>query len=296
MITGQVVAGAIALCAIASTAQAQQQAAISCWQNHELQAARVRDLQTLLMVGALQCTTSSYDVAGHYNNFIRNSRNALAGYNDMLKARFMREQGISEGRRAYDSFATTLANGHSARAQATPAGFCQTVSALVGLASTASARDLEALAEGIAERPPGVGESCAIAAPPPNLAVVPVTAPVAPAAISAAPAEVAIATLPVPQPSVAPAAAPPISPPAPPLAVASADQSGGAPAPASPADALQAAALAVQAAAAALQAAATSKAEPAPTAQAAPAVAVPPINTVALQPEPIVPPIEAVQK
>lgn len=266
----------------AFTAQAEEK----CWHSHEVQAARVRDLQTLLMVGALECNTPSYKVAGHYNNFITNNRSALAGYNDVLKVRFMREQGIREGQQAYDRFTTTLANLHSGVAQATPSSFCQTVGTLVSLAQSATPTDLEALAESITERPAGVGETCPVpgeAAP---------TTKARPAVISVAPkpasSTAALVTMPEaastpaePAPSTTTTASAEATP-------AEPSASGATP---SANDALRAAALAIQSAAAALHAAAAAQ----PKGQAATVATAAPASTpagVVLQPEPIVMPAE----
>jgi hypothetical protein len=241
------VTAAMILAAGGTAAQAQQ----ACWQAYEVQAARVRDLQTLLMVGALKCSGPGYDVAGHYNNFVTKNRSALAGYNDVLKVRFMREEGIRAGQRAYDQFTTALANVHSDSAQATETGFCQMASTLVALAGGATADDLEALAENIAERPRGVGETCsapgaaaAIASLPPKLPV----AALAPDAASVADAPPALAAVTaeqaLPVAAVVDTAAPAASP---------GEQAA---APPTTAEALRAAAAAIQLAAAALQAAA----------------------------------------
>src|SRR3546814_3031315 len=63
-------------------------AAQSCWNGAEIKAAKVRDLQTLLMVGALQCRSSKYDVLADYNKFVRAHRATISAHNDVLKTHF----------------------------------------------------------------------------------------------------------------------------------------------------------------------------------------------------------------
>lgn len=254
---------AVILCVVSTTAQAQE----SCWQPHEVQAARVRDLQTLLMVGALKCNAPSYNTAGHYNNFVAQNRAILGGYNGVLKVRFMREHGVSEGQRAYDNFTTALANRHSSDADASAATFCQMVDSVVRMAANSTAAaDIEALATGLTERPLGVGDDCPVSTPAtavvqpaePNTAVLVSSPP--PAAIDAQSAGQQVS--PAASPVVGVAAQPDIAAPA------------AAPSQQSAAEALQAAAVAIQSAAAALQSAqsadaANTAAQPAAAPQAA---------------------------
>src|SRR3546814_17491454 len=69
-----------------------------------------------------KCGSAGSPLEAQYNNFINNHRGALTSHNNVLKARFMRENGIVGGQEAYDSFTTGLANSNSARAQT--ANFC----------------------------------------------------------------------------------------------------------------------------------------------------------------------------
>ena len=50
------------------------QAAMSCWNDTEVAAARVRDLQSRLMVDALRCRAFGIDILGAYNEFVRSNR------------------------------------------------------------------------------------------------------------------------------------------------------------------------------------------------------------------------------
>jgi hypothetical protein len=143
LVTGVAIA-ALTLC-LTLTAAVPVQAQESCWNARALQAARVRDLQTLLMVGALQCRAHRPEVLADYNRVVRTHRDTLVAHNDVLKAHFVEGDGVAVGQRAYDRFTTMLANGHAAKASG--AGFCEAVGALAAEAGRASADEFERLAE-----------------------------------------------------------------------------------------------------------------------------------------------------
>src|SRR3546814_17888627 len=114
------------------------------------------------MMGTLKCGSAGSPLEAQYNNFINIHRGALTSHNNVLKARFMRENGIVGGQEAYDSFTTGLANSHSARAQT--ANFCDVADTLVKLAEASADGDLVALAINFSDRPAGVGATCEAAA------------------------------------------------------------------------------------------------------------------------------------
>ena len=156
----KMIAFAVAVATVATPALAEEK----CWTSKEMSAARVRDLQSVLMVSALQCRTSGHDVLPEYNRFVVAGRTTIVSQNDVLKARFTRVQGMKEGQRAYDSFTTALANAHAMTASSS-AGFCTSMVALASEAADAAggpqaADALELLAERVSERPAGVGEGC----------------------------------------------------------------------------------------------------------------------------------------
>lgn len=83
----------------------------TCWSDAELAAARVRDLQSMLMVATLRCQAAHIDITGAYNGFVRTNRSGIEGVNLKLKAHFWSD-GPVEGQRAYDRFTTRLANAY----------------------------------------------------------------------------------------------------------------------------------------------------------------------------------------
>ncbi|MFB9048657.1 hypothetical protein ACFFV8_08030 [Sphingobium indicum] len=156
-----------------------------CWQGYEVEAARVRDLQIMLMLGSLKCRSTNSEITAKYDKFHEKMGNADK-YNNALKLRFMRENGIADGQRAYDDFITRLANSHSDGIQT--AGFCQMADTLLSLATDAGANELPMLARNFSEKPAGVGDVCEVTA---AAAAAPASDPVTPATTAAAVAETA---------------------------------------------------------------------------------------------------------
>lgn len=85
-------------------------ASAACWPVDEVNAAKVRNLQTMLMVNTLRCQMVGVNVATDYNNFLQANRTAIGASNDRLKRFFIQSKGPVEGQRAYDAFTTQLAN------------------------------------------------------------------------------------------------------------------------------------------------------------------------------------------
>ncbi len=95
----------------------------ACWGEGHVSAARVRDLQSFLMVETLRCQAMGFTVAPDYNEFVRLNLSAIAAANDRLKAFFIKAEGPVQGQAAYDRFTTTLANSYGAAK--TNAGTCE---------------------------------------------------------------------------------------------------------------------------------------------------------------------------
>jgi hypothetical protein len=123
----------------------------NCWYPHEAKAAQLRDFQTMLMVGTLQCKGVSQSSIELYNGFVSKQRGSLDANNYILKARFMRESGIEGGRVAYDEYVTGLANAQAAKLG--DPSFCPTVETFVRLAADAAQPDLLKLAEAVIDPP-----------------------------------------------------------------------------------------------------------------------------------------------
>ena len=103
-----ILAGVIGSLGISGTAQA------ACWTPAEADAAKVRDLQSRMMVAALRCGKSNHDLLSHYNNFVRSKRPLLAANNDLLKGHFAKGKTKRKALHHYDRYATSLANRYGA--------------------------------------------------------------------------------------------------------------------------------------------------------------------------------------
>jgi hypothetical protein len=86
-------------------------AVMGCWNPTQVAAAKVRDLQSRLMVATLRCQSAGADVTQAYNRFVRANRETIQGANQVLLAQFRTGFGASQGETQYDHFATALANG-----------------------------------------------------------------------------------------------------------------------------------------------------------------------------------------
>jgi hypothetical protein len=94
---------------------------------------KVRELQSILMVGALQCrAVPGSTVIADYNRFIAAHKVALANHNSALRSYFM-HASTKTGASAFDQFATRLANAHAQSASG--AGFCTMIGQLVQTAA-----------------------------------------------------------------------------------------------------------------------------------------------------------------
>ncbi len=98
------VAGAMMIC-VPSTASAQA----GCWNQTQVAAAKVRDLQSRLMVATLRCSAMGVNVAPAYNRFLAANRETIRGANMVLMSQFQTAYG-RQAQAHYDRFATALAN------------------------------------------------------------------------------------------------------------------------------------------------------------------------------------------
>ncbi len=123
------------LCLVISPAYAQSCAVIAAQSS-----AKVRELQSVLMVGALQCrSVPGNTVIADYNRFIAVHKVALQNHNTALRAHFMRS-ALKTGAADFDQFTTRLANANASSASG--AGFCTMIGQLVQAAADVSSEQL----------------------------------------------------------------------------------------------------------------------------------------------------------
>jgi hypothetical protein len=102
--------------ALAATVIIAAPAQASCWKADQVAAAKVRDLETMLMVSALRCRAQG-NMLARYNKFVVNARPALTQVNDTLRSHFAESVGAGRSLNAYDSYVTRIANRYGAGAE-----------------------------------------------------------------------------------------------------------------------------------------------------------------------------------
>ncbi len=123
-VAGRSILGWVLAATLASSASA------TCWEADEYEAARLRDLQTVLMVSALKCGRSMPAMPAAYNAWVARAKASLMVGEQKLLAHFAREGD----QRKYDRFTTALANKYSELAE-DPA-FCKRAGTLMELDET----------------------------------------------------------------------------------------------------------------------------------------------------------------
>lgn len=194
---------AVGLAILACAGGAASPVAAACWEAEEYEAARMRDLQTVLMVSALKCGRADPEMPLAYNKWVGRAKAKLLAGEQKLLAHFVREGDQSR----YDKFTTALANRYSEYAE--DPRFCARAKRLLD-ADEKNNGVLEEIALLINSKPNGVEEVCPVRKPPTSQIVVTPFDPL-PVAGSAAPAA-AQATAVESSPPAAPASPPPAAP------------------------------------------------------------------------------------
>ena len=153
---GLVAAAASILCA-----SVPAQATMQCWNETQAAAARVRDLQSRLMVATLRCRAMGFDITPAYNQFVVQNRLTIQDANDIILTQFRAGFGW-EADRQYDRFTTMLANTYGG--DETDPRICGQTEALADEAADAKgdANRLVALADRIGAPPRLPGGVCDI--------------------------------------------------------------------------------------------------------------------------------------
>lgn len=123
-----------------------------CWTEASVTAAKIRDMETMLMVASLRCRSGNPRMLSAYNAFIRQSRPALTQVNDQLRTHFAPAGGLN----AYDRYVTSIANRYGAGAEGLDCGdFASILSAAsaeggsyAGLARLADAANVDPVLSG----------------------------------------------------------------------------------------------------------------------------------------------------
>lgn len=102
-ITGSIAAALLGVSLVATPAQA-------CWTNAEQDAARIANMNQMLMVSALRCRFGKDNFLSNYNRFIKNNNDVLASQHAIIKARYARTMGEKAAFAELDRFIIALSN------------------------------------------------------------------------------------------------------------------------------------------------------------------------------------------
>src|SRR3546814_6577 len=82
----------------------EAQAQPTCWHSYEIEAARVRDLQTMLMMSALKCGSAGGTLESQYNAFVNKKRPLLTGHNNRSEERRVGKECVSTCRSRWSPY------------------------------------------------------------------------------------------------------------------------------------------------------------------------------------------------
>lgn len=88
----------------------------ACWTAEQVSAAKVRDLDTMLMVASLRCRRTHVAVLNSYNDYVVKQRKALVRVNDTLRNHYA-SGDKKAAMNAYDNYVTKVANRYGAGAE-----------------------------------------------------------------------------------------------------------------------------------------------------------------------------------
>lgn len=98
------------LCALALTMTTGQ--AQACWTKSEQDAAKVANLNMMMMVSALRCRKGPDDFLNEYNRFVKNNNPVIGAQNAAVRSHFVRMQGTGGADAAMDKFVIGIANNY----------------------------------------------------------------------------------------------------------------------------------------------------------------------------------------
>lgn len=147
--------------ALAAAAIVTTPARATCWQADEVSAAKIRDMETMLMVAALRCHGGGDALLADYNAFVRGSRSALVTVNSRLQSHFAAAVGPAQALNAYDRYVTSIANQYGAGAEGLS---CRDMGSILSAARSeaGSYEGLTRLADNAGVMPKLSGGKCAI--------------------------------------------------------------------------------------------------------------------------------------
>lgn len=155
---GKVAASFAAIVALVGFAPAQAQ----CWTADDVQVAKVRDLQTRLMVASMRCESAGIAMNDQYGAFVTANRAAIATVNQRLRARFWTAFGREDGQRQLDAFTASLVAQHQVDSSEPSACAAQSALSREAAATAGSVSGLIAIADRTGTNPSLPGGVCPV--------------------------------------------------------------------------------------------------------------------------------------
>jgi hypothetical protein len=153
-ISGKVAATVLAAMSVANPAQA-------CWTGIEQDAAKVANLNTMMMVSALRCRNGKDNFLTEYNMFVRHNNSLLGAQNAALRSHFARINGAKAADSAMDRFVIGIANNYGAGHDTMGCGQLRQLAVTLSEKGH-SAGSLLSLAEASIEKIPLPGGACPV--------------------------------------------------------------------------------------------------------------------------------------
>lgn len=147
---------AFSLLSLAQAASAQTQ---PCWTSETIGAARVREMEVMVMAVGLRCRSLGYDITGTLEKFRTVQKNTILQADNKLRAHYGATKSKA-GKVEYDRFLTRLGNSYGAGS--TDARTCkmfELVAEELGKPN-ATADSVELLALDLVRDPQIIGERC----------------------------------------------------------------------------------------------------------------------------------------
>lgn len=133
---------AVALIASAVPAHASN---FPCFEETEMQSARIHDLRVMLMVNALKCRQMSPSTLRQYGQFLDQRSDELSVHGDNVRQTLVARYGEREGSLAFNDYETRIGNYHSGTRPTRE--LCSDVTTFLRMAGRANHAELETLSK-----------------------------------------------------------------------------------------------------------------------------------------------------
>jgi hypothetical protein len=133
----------------------------ACWSNAEEDAAKIANLNQMMMVSALRCRFGKENFLSDYNRFVKNNNALLGDQNAVIKDRFARVNGAAAAEREMDRYSIGQANRYGGGVEGLDCGQLQDIAHRLA-SDRFSVSNLATFADENAEQPKLPGGRCGV--------------------------------------------------------------------------------------------------------------------------------------